>query len=171
MYQVVKSTTFLRVDEDLWEWELFPATGWDGEMAQLIWRTIWQYPMKLKTCTTEPFHSRVHRKQTFSVFWGKWVPCVAEIGTHSALVAAKAWGAEAVAAAVQGLQKYYFQIWQSSEKVMKDCPSKTPQACQIRSPSLTCLSCTFVQHMHLSTHSIVGGKRGNYLNVHQQKKQ
>lgn len=133
--------------------------GWDGEMAQLFWRTIWQYPMKLKICTTEPFHSRVHRKQTFSVYWGKWVPGVAEIGTHSA----EAWGAEAVAAAVQGLQKYYFQICQNSEKAMKDCPRKTPRACQTRSPSLTCLSYTFVQHMHLSTHSIIGGKRGNYL--------
>lgn len=34
MHRAVRSPTFLSVDEDLWEWELFPATGWDGEMAQ-----------------------------------------------------------------------------------------------------------------------------------------
>lgn len=78
--------------------------------------------MKLEIGTTEPFHSRLPHKQSLSVYWGKWVPGVAEIGTHTALGAAEAWGAEPVAAVVQGLQKYYFQICQNSEKFMKALP-------------------------------------------------
>lgn len=78
--------------------------------------------MKLEIGTTKPFHSRLHCKQIFSVYWGKWVPGVAEIGTHSALGEAEAWGAEPVDVAVQELQNYYFQKSQNSEKVMKTLP-------------------------------------------------
>lgn len=171
MYQVVKSPTFLSVDEDLWEWELFPTMGWDGEMAQLFWRTIWQYPMKLEIGTTEPFHSRLHLKQSFSVYWGKWLPGVAEIGTHSALGQLRPGGLSQLLQLYKAYRNIISKYARTQKMLRKHCPSKTPQACQTRGPLWHACSthlyntCTWVL-----TASWVAG-RGNYLNVHQQKKQ